>query len=429
MQDKYYSSKSKNISECVRCGACLAVCPVYKVTRNERFSPRGKGQILENLLFLKSDEKEGLGAGKIVDTLGACLQCGACTNTCQVGVDIKERIRVAREEDGKKFGLPFLLDRAFKSKRVLPLIQRVIKTIPGTSGLIMRLATAVDSWHADDDFVTFILSSLSAQPALSRPLFRGVDDPGSSSPSGKGPKIGLFIGCIQNYLFPDVAESIVNWFGGSLYVPLGQMCCGLPAWSSGARQVARETARENIRIFDKAELDYILTGCASCSSMIRNSWPRLFTEDEPEYAMALELSGKIREFSELVDELGMFPVSDMEPHGVSATLHIPCHQRYGLGSAGSLIKVMKRIAKGINVLESGCCGQGGTFGLKYRQMSGRILSKGIEAWKRDGSPQIVVTTCSGCILQWKMGVADLPGGPMIIHPAQYIEIVRDGKVS
>jgi len=62
-------------------------------------------------------------------------------------------------------------------------------------------------------------------------------------------------------------------------------------------------------------------------------------------------------------------------------------------------------------------------------MSGKIFSKGIEAWKRDGGPKVVVTTCSGCILQWKMGVGNLPGKPTIIHPAQFVEIMRVGKVS
>ena len=408
------------------------MCPVYDVTRHERFSPRGKYRLITEIIGEgPNSAPEGLGPGKnvlpfkVLETLKDCLQCGACNYICPAGVEINALVRSARASYAKGLSTPWWLWDILRSRRLTPLLAKLLAGIPGTSGLVWRLLGLTGQTSRDEKALHFEMPSLAQRPALSRRHFRLLD-PSCVVDPGPGPRIALFLGCVQNYLYPEVAEAMIRCLGGKALVPLGQGCCGMPAWSAGAQEAARELALQNLKAFETVRPDFIVTGCAACASMIKE-WPKLFSEKDPEKEVAINLADKVRELSQLVTELEVLPVRKQRDRSVTVTYHAPCHQRFDLGGVGESEELLDRIfSDAFRPMPHECCGQGGLFSIGNPELARKIFEKRLSAWERTGS-SIVVTTCSGCLLQWRAGTAHQTVGPRVLHLAELIDDYRENS--
>lgn len=359
---------------------------------------------------------------KVFETLTACVQCGACSHICPAGVQIDTLIRSARAKYAEGFPVPWWLWNVIKSRRLLPLLTKLLAFMPVTSGLIWRLIGLSGHISVNKEAFNFRLPSIVSRPALSRRNFRLLD-PKNRIDIESGPRIALFLGCVQNYLYPQVAEAMIQWFGGKVLVPQGQMCCGLPAWSGGAWEMARELAIKNLETFENAKPDFILTGCASCASMIKN-WPKLFSDGDPDKKIAINLATKVREFSQLVTELGILPFGKKRDISAKVTYHAPCHQRFDLGGAEVSEKLLDSIfSDAFRPMPHECCGQGGLFSITNPKLAWEIFEKRLSALERTGA-SIVVTTCSGCLLQWRAGTANQAHGPRVLHLAESVQLIK-----
>jgi len=416
------------VNKCVRCGACLSVCPVYDVTRQERLSPRGKYRLItetsdEGLNFISEDRdpvKNSLPV-KVLETLKGCVQCGACSYVCPAGVKLDALVRNARAAGGTEgLSKPWWLWNILRSRRLAPSLAKLLSGIPGTSGLIWRLIGLKDSRTLRDKKVLhFEMPSLAHRPALSRRHFR-LPDPGCVVDLRPGPRIALFLGCIQNYLYPEVAEAMIRCLGGKVMIPLGQGCCGMPAWSAGAVKAAKELALQNLKALETAKADFIVTGCAACASMIKQ-WPKLFSENDIEKQIAINVANKVREFSQLLVELNALPLRMPRDRSAIVTYHAPCHQRFDLGGVVESEELLDRLfSDAFRPMSHECCGQGGLFSIGNPELAWKIFEKRLLAWDRTGA-SIVVTTCSGCLLQWRAGTAHKTGGHKVLHLAELID--------
>ena len=400
------------------------MCPVYDVTRHERLAPRGKYRLLTDILGKDPDSSlKGQGPGKdtiqvkVLETLKACLQCGACTTVCPTGVEVDALIRKARARYPESFSIPSWLWEVFLSRRPASMLTKILAVVPGTSGLVLRLFGLANR-SRDENASHFVIPPFAPRPFLSRKNLRRFGQ-ASWSNAGPGPKIALFVGCVQNYIYPEVVKAVIQWFGGRVLVPQGQGCCGLPAWSAGALKPAQRLARRNIRAFETARADFIVTGCAACASMIKK-WPELFSEDDPEREKAIKLAAKVREFSQLAMELEVIPHRVQRDSSITVTYHAPCHQRFdpgGVETSENLLGMM--FPKTFTPMSHKCCGQGGLFSLGHPELAWKIFEKRLSAWDRTGS-SVVVTTCSGCLLQWRAGTTNQAGMPKVLHLAELI---------
>ncbi|MDA8163345.1 MAG: (Fe-S)-binding protein [Desulfobacteraceae bacterium] len=397
--------------DCTRCGSCNAVCPVYDLTRHERFSPRGKARLFSDIV--RGGGSNGLSSRdtKLFETLGACLQCGACSYVCPAGVEVDSNVRKLRQANSLPGpGLPYGL---LKRPRLLSGLAQFFFMLPGRSGLMCRLSGLLDAFSSGEA-ASFIMSQISSRPAISR----GLEGVGRRLGYLEGgPRPAFFLGCIQNYIYPEIAEAIARHLGPRLIAPAGQTCCGLPAWSSGLKDDARALALINIKAMQEVDCDVIVTGCASCASMIRR-WPELF-DDGREKEAAIKIASMVSEFSDFISKSKHVPAISSRYAGLSMTYHAPCHQRFILGGSGAAKALLQQAAPGEFIpVPEGCCGHGGVFSLKHAGLSRAILKKRLDAVK-DNGVDLIVTTCSGCLLQFRSAVP-VDGGLKAVHIAEFL---------
>jgi glycolate oxidase iron-sulfur subunit len=224
-------------------------------------------------------------------------------------------------------------------------------------------------------------------------------------------RVGLFVGCVSNYMFPQVAQSALDLFvrnGISVYIPKEQKCCGLPAFGSGDDETPRSIARKNIEAFAAENLDQVVAHCASCAAMLKLDYPLLFGEDDPFRAKAVAFSAKVSDASLFLAKVLEPRTQDPGPRTQSlrVTYHDPCHLRRKLGIFKEPRDLLKS-TPGLEYVEmidaNRCCGQGGSFNVANYDLSLKILDRKTKAIEESGA-DVVTTTCSGCMLQLMDGI-------------------------
>lgn len=374
-------------SRCNHCGACLAVCPVYDILRIECFSPRGRSHLLTELTEKRLPANLHLNS-RLFEAMDVCLQCGACSASCKAGEDTAHRVLQARTLFKELHTIPKWAWHILENRPLLDWALPILSIVPHNSGLLLRL---LGLFRHEKDTLRLRI----------KPAFKTALDIITSKDSCKIYKnyksladlhIAFFIGCVQNYVYPHVAEAIAELLGASLFIPKDQGCCGMPAWTNGRLDTARELALKNITTLTRFEPDIVLTGCASCANMMRNHWPNLTKSKGV---------GQVMELSQFLLAYGIVPALATKYKDIPLYAHIPCHQRYGLKDATSLPDLLQTMTNGRARVTQGCCGGGGLFSIKHTELSASILQKQLQEILIENESACVVTTCSGCLLQWR----------------------------
>ena len=389
--------------QCVKCGTCMAQCPVYVETLEEPLVARGKLGLIEGVQEEDSDFSK-----RFYKIISQCLLCGTCAENCPNGVRADEIIREARSLLVKEKGLSLPKKAIFKylldSERLMDFLLKggaflqslFLKKIPEESGLHLR----------------FSLPGLDERrfiPPLATDPFLALHS-GWVRAEKETRRVGLFVGCVSNYLFPRISQAALDLFrrhGVSVYIPESQRCCGLPAFGSGDEQTPLSLARRNIEAFEEEGLERIVAPCASCASMLKLDYPLLFEESDPFYARALAFSSKIADASQFLGPLlDQRSAGNQRGKALRITYHDPCHLRRKLG----IFKEPRNLLKALPDLEyvemreaNRCCGQGGSFNIANYDLSLKILDRKIEAIAETGA-DVVATACSGCLLQLMDGL-------------------------
>jgi L-lactate dehydrogenase complex protein LldE len=213
-------------------------------------------------------------------------------------------------------------------------------------------------------------------------------------------KVTLFIQCLVDAVWPQVGDAMVrvlSRLGLDLDCPTQQTCCGQPAFNAGYRREARSAARRFVEIFEDA--DAIVCPSGSCVHMVRHHYPELFKDDPLWAGRARRVAGRTFEFSEyLVDVL---KVEDLGAHFAGRiTYHDSCHLLRGLRIKDQPRKLLRRVA-GAEFVEMHrsdfCCGFGGTFAVKYPDISGAMVQEKVRNIVASGA-DTVVGCDTGCLL-------------------------------
>ena len=194
---------------------------------------------------------------------------------------------------------------------------------------------------------------------------------------GAGLRIGLFVTCLVDLMRPSVGFAAVKLLedaGCKVFVP-SQTCCGQPAYNSGDRTSTKSIARATMRAF--ADCDYIVAPSGSCGGMLAKHYPELFADEPDASREANAFAVKCRELmSFLVDTLGVSRVNAR--YDGLATYHDSCSGLRELGVHDQPRKLLATVEglKLVDLEDSDiCCGFGGTFAVKYGELSDAIVSK------------------------------------------------------
>jgi L-lactate dehydrogenase complex protein LldE len=211
--------------------------------------------------------------------------------------------------------------------------------------------------------------------------------------------VGLFVTCLVDLFRPTVGFAAVKLLedaGCVVEVPEAQSCCGQPAYNNGDRENARALARSVIATFEG--YDRVVVPSGSCAGMIVRHYPTLFEVGDPWRARAEALAGKTHELvSFLTDVLGVTATG--ATFSGTVTYHDSCSGLRELGVHDQPRRLLA--ATGATIVEMKdsdvCCGFGGTFAVKYPEISGTIVDKKAQNVAASGADTLAAGDL-GCLL-------------------------------
>lgn len=383
------------------------MCPVFRSSGKESHTARAKLHLLDTFGLGKSSRA-------FVDIFSACLLCGACQAVCPRKIDITKEL-VAARESFSAFAEPHAYEKYLTRKlldfpgsltgfRVLGKVgERLLgDTLPEHSGLRQRLAI-----FRDDAFMV---------PSKEREPQGGVE----------GTKLTWFPGCASRYLFPDILAACTSLLAkDSFALDLQEdlVCCGLADWAAGDLNGSRKSARKNIEILEARD-GPILVSCASCFAQLKQ-YPALFADNPKWKCRAENVASRVVELSHFLEVQNRWEriAAHVGTQKTRVFYHDPCHLRYGTESIDKAREQLQRTER-FEVVElpggPRCCGQGGLFHVAHPEVSIRIrdeLVRDVLALQ----PDIVTSTCSGCLMQWRQGVVAAGSTVRVLHLAQLLE--------
>ncbi|PSL16279.1 L-lactate dehydrogenase complex protein LldE [Marinobacterium halophilum] len=212
-------------------------------------------------------------------------------------------------------------------------------------------------------------------------------------------KVGLFVTCLADMFRPEVAFATVKLLeqaGCEVDVPSAQTCCGQPAFNSGDNHNSRMIARQTIAAFDGYR--YVVGPSGSCIGMLHH-YPELFDDGDPWKARAEELKARAFEITSfLVDELNFSGIHSTFTGKI--TYHDSCSGLRELGIKQQPRQLLSEV-EGVTLSEmqeaETCCGFGGTFCVKYPEISNRMVSNKT-GFAADSGAEMLVGGDLGCLL-------------------------------
>ncbi|MDR4463605.1 MAG: (Fe-S)-binding protein, partial [Nitrospira sp.] len=403
-----YARLSKS---CATCAKCNSVCPVYDVFQSEDMSARGWFEIVT------AKDYSYLNSKRVVES---CLNCKSCRTICPAGVDVSDLILKKRAERPNRLAgwifrnqargttfescLRFLgrtqptWDRPFVRKVIEWITAPFMKALAPTARLPHDLSLPkLAQQHLRERYAHLIPSGAQAAPKRT---------------------LAYFHGCAANYFDDGVGDAVIEVLqkhGVEPDLP-AQRCSGTPIQTYGHVDLAREGARFNLQSF--ANYETIVTGCASCTLMLKD-YPTLFQDGE-ERQQAEALAKKVVHISEFVARATEHsPMGKAQGLTKRVTYHSSCHLR-----AAGVTKEPRQVLSslpGVNFVEmqdaDRCAGGAGTYVVKDYDTSQKIFDRKARAVTQTGA-NVVATSCPACMIQLKNG---LPDSVQVKHVAQLLQ--------
>ncbi|PZR57355.1 MAG: 4Fe-4S ferredoxin [Candidatus Meridianibacter frigidus] len=405
-------------NQCVRCGLCLPSCPTYLETLTETSGPRGRISLIKAV----GEGELDLRSAGFVHQMSECLDCRACEAVCPSGVHYGQLVETARAQlqqaaparspgalMARYFGLRLLFSRLGFLRfaaRLLRFYQRSgLQTLARRSGLLGALG----------------LSKIeSAAPRISERFFIPAGQHYTASASRMS--VMLHAGCIMQVAFSEVHEATVEMLQRSrcnVVVPAAQGCCGAIAVHAGEIDLARELAKRNIETFEKSSADLYVVNAAGCGSALKE-YGELFHDDPVWARRGHDFSAEVRDICELLWEIGI--PSPTRAVIARATYQDACH----LAHAQRITAQPRALLAGISGLElidlpesSVCCGSAGIYNLTEPAMAARLQKRKIDNLLTTGA-DLVITANPGCAMQLRAGLKAAGSSMRVEHVVEVL---------
>ena len=236
-------------------------------------------------------------------------------------------------------------------------------------------------------------------------------------------KVAFFVTCLVDQLFPDIGVSavkVLRQVDCEVIFDDRQTCCGQPAFNTGYRKEARKFAQRFIEIFEATDAEAIVGPSGSCVAMVKH-FHKLFDDSADWRERAKKIAEKTYEFTSFLVNVLKLEDTQAAFHG-RLTWHDACHGLRELGLRSEPRKLLKNV-RGCEFIEmqnsDACCGFGGTFSVKYPEISTAILDAKIDAIKH-AEVDAVVSCDASCLMQIRGRLTRLGINVAALHIAEVL---------
>ena len=417
--------------DCMRCGLCQAVCPVFGATMKESDVSRGKLALLDNLAHKMIEDVDA-----VEDKLNRCLLCGSCQANCPSGVKILDIFMEARQALVDYRGLNPIKKLVFRQLLAHPdLFSAAMRMAAPFQGAVLRKKGAKTY---DLPLMSKLIGSRHIAKLPAKSLHATHGD--LNVPAKCGITVLFFAGCMADKYYTGVGEAclkVLKHHGVGIVMPSKLTCCGIPALASGDRVGFVKETEKNLDVIAKeligGGIDYIVTPCGSCTATLKEWWPHFAKEFSPEHQKTIEaVASRVMDINAfLIDVLHV----DQKAAGfrnagavTKVTFHDSCHLKKSLGVSAQPRKLIK-LNPNYELVEmkeaDRCCVCGGSFTLFHYD-----LSKQIGQRKRDNvvatGAGAVSSGCPACMLQLSDMLSQNADEVQVKHPVEiYAESLPD----
>jgi glycolate oxidase iron-sulfur subunit len=413
------------IDKCMRCGFCMAVCPVYGVEKDEKAVARGKIAVAQAVL----DGELEIDDPQVTAALFNCLVCTSCMQNCPTGVHIDRIVIEARAAMARKNGLPWMKAAIFGALRDRGVLDLAMKTGAVLSGLAFQEHPRLKAISPRAPFAMLGQSAgMDSRRLLPAPTATPLSErlPEHIPAAGRKARVAFFTGCSFEYFYPSTGTDLVEVLtanGADVSVPREQLCCGTPVRVHGDLPGARDLARRNLDAMETTGAEYIVTGCGSCGSAFQHSFPDLLAGDPVYSPKAAYWAARTYDVSTLlVKVLGFRPPAGQVDAVV--TYHDPCHLKKSMKVSAEPRQILNAIP-GVILREmakpDACCGSGGSYVLTHAETAGQIAAKKGADIAQTGA-STVATGCPACMMQLLDTVHRTGGRQRVRH---YISLLAE----
>ncbi len=388
------------LRRCVHCGFCLATCPTYEITGDERDSPRGRIYLIKEML---EDNEPGRSTQFHLDR---CLTCRNCETTCPSGVEYGKLVDIGRDLVEERVARP----RTERLSRLA--LRRLINS--ALFGPAFRLGRAMRP------ILPEALGAKLAPPRAAGSL------PANTHTLPR--QVLLLAGCVQPTLEPAIdaaTRRVLARLGVGVQVAAESGCCGAVNFHLNAQDAARDQMRANIDawlpLIDSGKIEAIVMNASGCGAMVREYDHQL--RHDPEYAnKAARIVSYVMDVAEFIAphagelqaQLGSLPED--------IAFHPPCTLQHWQSARGTTEKLLRELGFQLKSFTDPhlCCGAAGTYAMTQPEMSKQLRERKINTIEQ-ADAHLVVSSNMGCARHLQEGT-DMP----VRH---WIEIVDDALVS
>lgn len=364
----------KLTSACVHCGLCLAACPTYLDTRDERDSPRGRIYLIKNLL------ETGEAGSQTQLHLDRCLTCRNCETACPSGMQYGELVDIGRG----------LLEHAAPRPIASKILRRLLRTVLTRPRLMSSLLVAGQSLRP-------LLPSRLRQTVPLRQTLKALPTERHAR------KMLVLEGCVQKAATPNTngaARRVLDRLGITLIAAPEAGCCGAVNYHLAAHADGLNNMRRNIDAWwphIESGAEAIISSASGCGAMLVD-YGRLLATD-PKYAH------KAKQVSQLSRDIGQILLDeDLTRLTVNTQIgrvavHSPCTLQHALQQPDLAATLLRRAGFEIAITTEKllCCGSAGTYSILQSKISEKLRKKTLHTLAQD-RPALIATANVGCQL-------------------------------